>query len=67
MGSEERMRELVLSFTKDPESLPSVSRDITDAIHAELSDVDMRGSSYSRAITSFSSGLFLNMHTPSFG
>jgi hypothetical protein len=51
MGSEERMRELVLSFTEDPEWLPSASQDITDAIHAELSDVDMRESSSSRAIT----------------
>jgi hypothetical protein len=50
MGSEERMRELVLRFTEDPEWLPSVSRDITDAIHAELPDVDadpeLRSSTY---------------------
>ena len=44
------MRELVLRFTEDPEWLPSVSRDITDAIHAELPDVDadpeLRSSTY---------------------
>jgi hypothetical protein len=34
------MRGLVLRFTEDPEWLPSVSRDITDAIHAELPDVN---------------------------
>src|ERR1700759_1449991 len=50
MGSEERMRELVLRFTEDPEWLPSVSDDITDAIHAELTDLnadpDLRASTY---------------------
>jgi DNA-binding PucR family transcriptional regulator len=50
MGAEERMRELVLRFTEDPEWLPSVSQDITDAIHAELADVDadpeLRASTY---------------------
>src|SRR5689334_13506006 len=50
MGSEERMRELVLGFTENPEWLPSVSQDITDAIHAELADVDadpeLRASTY---------------------
>ena len=44
------MRDLVLRFTEDPEWLPSVSRDITDAIHAELPDIDadpeLRGSTY---------------------
>jgi DNA-binding PucR family transcriptional regulator len=40
MGSEERMRELILRFTEDPEWLPSVSQDITEAIHAELADVN---------------------------
>ena len=30
------MRDLVLRFTENPDWLPSVSRDITDAIHAEL-------------------------------
>ena len=34
------MRELVARFTADPGWLPSVSREITDAIHAELPDVD---------------------------
>ena len=34
------MRDLVLRFTEDPDWLPSVSCDITDAIHAELPDVD---------------------------
>jgi DNA-binding PucR family transcriptional regulator len=50
MESEERMRQIVLSFTEDAEWLPSVSQDITDAIHAELSDVDsdpeLRASTY---------------------
>jgi DNA-binding PucR family transcriptional regulator len=50
MGAEERMRELVLGFTEDPEWLPSVSQDITDAIHAELTDVnadpELRASTY---------------------
>ena len=44
------MRELILRFTENPEWLPSVSRDITDAIHAELRDVDadpeLRASTY---------------------
>jgi len=44
------MRELVLRFTQNPEWLPSVSQDITDAIHAELADVDadpeLRASTY---------------------
>jgi DNA-binding PucR family transcriptional regulator len=50
MGSEERMRQLILRFTENPEWLPSVSQDITDAIHAELADVDadpeLRASTY---------------------
>jgi DNA-binding PucR family transcriptional regulator len=50
MGSEERMRELILRFTEDHEWLPSVSQDITDAIHAELADVnadpELRASTY---------------------
>jgi DNA-binding PucR family transcriptional regulator len=50
MGSEERMREFILRFTEDPEWLPAVSQDITDAIHAELADVDadpeLRASTY---------------------
>src|SRR6185369_5110385 len=50
MGSEGHMRDLVLRFTEDPEWLPSVSQDITDAIHAELADVDadpeLRASTY---------------------
>lgn len=44
------MRDLILRFTEDPEWLPSVSRDITDAIHAELADVnadpELRASTY---------------------
>ena len=44
------MRELILRFTEDPEWLPSVSQDITDAIHAELADVnadpELRASTY---------------------
>src|ERR1700761_626453 len=50
MGSEGRMRELVIRFTEDPGWLPSVSRGITEAIHAELPDLDadpeLRGSTY---------------------
>jgi DNA-binding PucR family transcriptional regulator len=50
MGAEERMRELILRFTENPEWLPSVSQDITDAIHAELADVnadpELRASTY---------------------
>src|ERR1700749_633106 len=50
MGSEEAMRELVLRFTEPPEWLPSVSQNITDAIHAELADVnadpELRASTY---------------------
>jgi DNA-binding PucR family transcriptional regulator len=53
MGSEERMRELILGFTENPEWLPSVSQDITEAIHAELADVDadpeLRASTYASA------------------
>src|SRR5580693_1762431 len=45
-----RMRELVLEFTKDAVWLPSVTTDITDAIHLELADVDadpeLRASTY---------------------
>ena len=44
------MRDLIIRFTEDPQWLPSVSRDITDAIHAELPDVDadpeLRSSTY---------------------
>ena len=44
------MREFILRFTEDPEWLPSVSQDITDAIHAELADVnadpELRASTY---------------------
>jgi DNA-binding PucR family transcriptional regulator len=44
------MRDLVIRFIEDPEWLPSVSRDITDAIHAELPDIDadpeLRGGTY---------------------
>ncbi len=44
------MRELILRFTESPEWLPSVSQDITDAIHAELADVnadpELRASTY---------------------
>jgi DNA-binding PucR family transcriptional regulator len=50
MGSEGQMRDLVIRFIEDPDWLPSVSRDITDAIHAELPDLDadpeLRGSTY---------------------
>jgi hypothetical protein len=35
-----RMRDLVVRFSEGPDWLPSVSRNITDAIHAELPDVD---------------------------
>jgi DNA-binding PucR family transcriptional regulator len=44
------MRELILRFTEDPKWLPSVSQDITNAIHAELADVnadpELRASTY---------------------
>lgn len=44
------MRDLIVRFTADPSWLPSASRDITDAIHAELPDVDadpeLRSSTY---------------------
>ena len=44
------MRALILRFTEDPGWLPSVSQDITDAIHGELADVDadpeLRASTY---------------------
>ena len=44
------MRDLVVRFTEDTDWLPSVSRDITDAIHAELPDLaahpDLRSSTY---------------------
>jgi DNA-binding PucR family transcriptional regulator len=44
------MRDLVVRFTEDPTWLSSVSADITEAIHAELPDVDadpeLRGSTY---------------------
>jgi DNA-binding PucR family transcriptional regulator len=50
MGSEEAMRQFILRFTADPEWLPSVSQDITDAIHTELADVnadpELRASTY---------------------
>jgi DNA-binding PucR family transcriptional regulator len=50
MGSEEAMRGLILRFTEDPEWLSSVSQDITNAIHAELADVnadpELRASTY---------------------
>src|ERR1700733_800676 len=50
MDSQGRMRELVLEFTKDAVWLPSVTTDITDAIHLELADVDaepeLRASTY---------------------
>lgn len=44
------MRDLVLQFTEDLAWLPSVSEDITNAFHVELSDIDadpeLRGSTY---------------------
>src|ERR1700722_14398148 len=50
MASEERMRELILRFTENREWLPSVSHDITEAIHAELTelnaDPELRASTY---------------------
>jgi DNA-binding PucR family transcriptional regulator len=50
MGAEERMRDLIVRFTENPEWLPSVSQDITDAIHAELADLnadpELRASTY---------------------
>ena len=50
MGSEGRLRDLVTRFTEDAGWLPSASRDITDAIHAKLPDIDadaeLRSSTY---------------------
>jgi DNA-binding PucR family transcriptional regulator len=50
MDSQGRMRDLVLLFTEDSAWLPSVTRDITDAIHVELADVnadpELRESTY---------------------
>jgi hypothetical protein len=50
MGAAGLMRDLVLKFTGDPDWLPSVARDITDAIHAELPEIDaepeLRASTY---------------------
>src|ERR1700729_510365 len=50
MGAEGGVRELILRFTESPEWLPSVSQDITDAIHAELVDLnadpELRASTY---------------------
>lgn len=50
MDSQGRMRDLVLVFTEDPTWLPSVTADVTEAIHLELADVDadpdLRASTY---------------------
>jgi hypothetical protein len=50
MRPDARFRDLVLRYGADPDWLPSVSRDITDAIHAELqalaTDPDLRDSTY---------------------
>jgi DNA-binding PucR family transcriptional regulator len=50
MRPDRRFRDLVLRYTADPEWLPSVSRDITDAIYAELpaldADADVRRGTY---------------------
>src|SRR5437667_191459 len=40
MRPDARFRDLVLRYSPDPDWLPSVSRDITDAIHAELPPLD---------------------------
>src|SRR3954447_7682970 len=40
MRPDARFRELVLRYSADPDWLPSVSREITDAIHAELPGLD---------------------------
>jgi len=40
MRPDARFRDLVLRYSPDPDWLPSVSRDITDAIHAELPALD---------------------------
>ena len=53
------MRDLVQQFTEDPDWLPSVSRDITEAIHAELPGVDadpeLRSSTYASTDSSSAS------------
>src|SRR3954468_22331119 len=40
MRPDGRFRDLVLRYSADPDWLPSVSRDITDAIHDELPALD---------------------------
>jgi hypothetical protein len=40
MRPDARFRDLVLRYSTDPDWLPSVSREITDAIHAELPALD---------------------------
>src|SRR4051794_11591071 len=50
MRPDGRFRDLVLRYSADPDWLPSVSRDITDAIHDELpaldSDPELRNGTY---------------------
>jgi hypothetical protein len=40
MSEDVRFRELIRRYTADPDWLPSVSRDITDAIHVQLPGLD---------------------------
>jgi DNA-binding PucR family transcriptional regulator len=40
MDGDGRFRGLIQRYTADPDWLPSVARDITDAIHAQLPDLD---------------------------
>jgi hypothetical protein len=51
------MRELILRFTENPGWLLSVWQDITDAIHAELADIDadreLRAGTYASTTASF--------------
>src|SRR4051812_43914519 len=50
MRPDGRFRDLVLRYSADPDWLPSVSRDITDAIHDELpaldADPELRNGTY---------------------
>jgi hypothetical protein len=49
MPGDSRFSELVRRYTADPDWLPSVARDITDAIHGELTgldDEDLRSATY---------------------
>src|SRR3984957_7958324 len=59
MGAEGRMRELILGFTENPEWLPSLARDITAAIPAELAYVNAHPELRASTFASTDSGLRL--------